>query len=148
MRKDRSIRLRLGSEDASAAVEFSLIGPLFLVVMFAVISFSVVTLTYSSLQQLVAEAARATIAGLSDQERDQIARSSITSNALTYALIDPSKISIKTTGSVSGASSSAYTITITYDFSGSFVFSLPGTSALLSRNLVRSSTVIIGGFQS
>lgn len=103
----------------TSAVEFAIIGPIFLVLVFGLVCFGVIFATYSGVQQLAAEAARASVAGLDATERDQIARTYVVSNAGAYAMLDPTKLSVTTT-----TQPGAFQVLVTYDLSASPVFSL------------------------
>ena len=84
------IRCRSGA----SAVEFSLTFPLFLIVIFGIVVFGAYLAMVHGVQQLAAEAARSSVAGLSDSERNSLATSYVTSNVGTYPLLDASRITV------------------------------------------------------
>jgi Flp pilus assembly protein TadG len=67
-----SVRL-IACRKATAAVEFAIIFPIFLMLLFGIISFGAYLAVVHGIQQLAAEATRAAIAGLSDSERVTLA---------------------------------------------------------------------------
>ena len=62
------------NRDGAAAIEFAIITPVFLLVLFGIINYGAYLGVLNGVQQLTAEAARASIAGLSDDERLLLAR--------------------------------------------------------------------------
>lgn len=61
----------------ASALEFALIAPVFLLMIFAMIAFGIYLGAAHSLQQIAAGAARASIAGLDEEERHSLARAYI-----------------------------------------------------------------------
>ena len=57
----------------ASAVEFALITPLFLLMLFGIVIFGGYLTMVHGVQQLAAEAARSSVAGISDSERNTIA---------------------------------------------------------------------------
>ena len=134
----RSIHDRRGS----TAVEFALVAPILIVLLFGIVAFGAIIGVDNGLQQLVAEAARASVAGLSDPERQQLAQASVTANAASYPFIDPTKIGLATTD----PTSTSFQVTVTYDMSGLFAYRLLSGLPLPSAAVKRSAVVQRGGF--
>ncbi len=134
----RSIHDRRGS----TAVEFALVAPMLIVLLFGIVAFGAIIGVDNGLQQLVAEAARASVAGLSDPERQQLAQASVTANAASYPFIDPTKIGLATTD----PTSTSFQVTVTYDMSGFFAYRLLSGLPLPSAAVKRSAVVQRGGF--
>ena len=67
-------------QSASTAVEFAFIAPILLMLLFGIIGYGHAFGVYHGVQQLAAEAARASVAGLDDAERERLARAFITRN--------------------------------------------------------------------
>jgi len=132
-----------GNRNGVSAVEFALVAPIFLALVFGIICFSTLMSTYNGVQQLVAEAARAAVAGLSDNERDQIARDFVTGNAVGYPFIDPSKIQVST---ASNAATSTFQVAVRYDMSDSFVYRFGDLLPLPQPVFQRSSVIQRGGY--
>ena len=127
---------------ATSAVEFAMVTPAFLLILFGIMAFGAVFGVYQGVQELVAEAARASVAGLTDPERDQLARSFVASNVGAYALLDPQKLVVTT----SAGSGSAFTVSIRYDMSGLFAFTMLRMIPLPSPTVLRSAVVQRGGY--
>jgi Flp pilus assembly pilin Flp len=127
----------------ATAVEFALVLPLFVLLIFGVICYATVENMYIGTQELVSEAARASVAGLSDTERSSIVTAFISNNIGSYAFLDPRKISV--TSSTINTSHSTYQVNITYDMSGSFVYQFSNILPLPSPTIRRTAVVLNGG---
>lgn len=126
---------------AATAVEFALLLPVFLAMLFGIVVFGSYLAVVHGVQQLAAEAARSSIAGLSETERNSIATSYVSANATTYPLINASQLSV--TAATSGAN--VFVVTVNYNASGMFIFSLPFVPAPPT-TIVRSAAIPYGGF--
>ena len=127
----------------SSAVEFAMLLPVFLTIVFGIVVFGSYLAVIHGVQQLAAEAARSSIAGISEAERKSIASSFVTNNATTYPLIDATKLT--TTAATSPANAKVFVVTVIYDASGMFIYTLPFVpkpSTLISR----SAAIPYGGF--
>jgi Flp pilus assembly protein TadG len=127
----------------ASAVEFALVSPLFVLLIFGVICYATIESMYIGTQELVSEAARASVAGLSDTERSSIVSTFVTNNIGSYAFLDPRKISV--TSATINTSPSTYQVNITYDMSGSFVYQFSNILPLPSPTIKRTAVVLNGG---
>ncbi len=128
---------------AAAAVEFALVVPVFLTVLFGIITYGSYLAVVHGVQQLAAEAARASIAGLSDSERLTLATSNIDNNVSSYALLTPSHLTVQ---SASTDATGNFTVTLTYDASDMFIFTLPTFVPGLNSTITRSAAIQRGGY--
>jgi Flp pilus assembly protein TadG len=128
---------------AASAVEFALLLPLFLAFVFGMVIFGSYLTMVHDVQQLAAEAARSSVAGLTDSERSSIATSYVTSNASTYPLLIAANLSVNAAPSTNDAN--VYVVTVNYNASGSFIYALPFVPAPSSM-IVRSAAIPYGGF--
>jgi Flp pilus assembly protein TadG len=126
-----------------AAIEFAMLAPLFLVLVFGIVIFGSYLTMVHGVQQLAAEAARSSIAGMSDSERSSITSSYVTANVSTYPLIVPNNISVNAATSTSDAN--VFVVTVSYNASSMFIYSLPFVPAPPS-TIVRSAAIPYGGF--
>jgi len=92
-------------------------------------------------QQLAAEAARCSVAGLSEAERASLAESYITANAGSYPLLQPARLSV----SAATSGSDVFVVTVNYDASGNFLLALPFVPSPPT-TIVRSAAIPFGGF--
>ena len=136
-----SIPLRpfIRARSAATAVEFSLIAPIFLAMLFGMVTYGTLLSTYSGVQQLAAEAARASLAGLSAGERAQIARSFVTANVSSYPFLDPTRL-IVTTATLT-TPTPAFQVTVQYDLSSMFVYQFSRLVPMPPSTFVRSAVV-------
>lgn len=96
----------------ASAVEFALVAPFLLLLVAAVLAYGSIFATSLSLQQIAAEAARATIGGLNDTERQTLATTKLAAIADKYPMLDASKVKFVFD---QGAGSNLSRLTLTYD---------------------------------
>ncbi len=137
-RLTRTIQDRRGT----AAVEFAFVAPLFLTLMFGIVAFGAVISVDNGLQQIVAEAARAAVGGMTDAERAQLAQSSVTANVASYAFIDPTKISL----SFDDPTATSFRVSVRYDMSKLVAYGLLTWLPLPNPVVTRQAVVQRGGF--
>ena len=135
----RFFRCRSGA----SAVEFALMLPLFLSFIFGIIVFGSYLAMVHGVQQLAAEAARSSIAGMTDTERNSLATSYVTANASTYPLLVASNLTVNAAPSPLNAN--VYVVTVNYNAAGNFIYKLPFVPAPAS-TIVRSAAIQYGGF--
>jgi Flp pilus assembly protein TadG len=133
----RLARCRRGA----SAVEFAILLPLFLVLVFGIVVFGAYFTMVHGVQQLAAEAARSSVAGLSEAERVSLAESYITANAGSYPLLQPARLSV----SAATSGSDVFVVTVNYDASGNFIYTLPFVPSPPT-TIVRSAAIPFGGF--
>ncbi|KWV47159.1 pilus assembly protein TadE [Bradyrhizobium macuxiense] len=127
----------------ASAVEFALLLPLFLAFIFGIVVFGSYLAMVHGVQQLAAEAARSSIAGMTDSERNSLATNYVAANASTYPLLVPGNLSVSAASSPSNAN--VYVVTVNYNAAGNFIYKLPFVPAP-SATIVRSAAIQYGGF--
>lgn len=115
-----------------------------MLIVFGVVMFGVYLTMVHDVQQLAAEAARSSIAGLSNGERNSLASGYVDANAGTYPLIDKTRLTVD--AAPSGTDGSVFVVTVSYDASGSFIYALPSFVPRPSPTIVRSAAIPFGGF--
>jgi Flp pilus assembly protein TadG len=125
------------------AVEFALIVPVFLTLVFGIVVFGSYLAMVHGVQQLAAEAARSSIAGMTDSERGSLATNYVTANASTYPLLVANHLTVN--AAVSAADANVFVVTVNYDASGMFIYTLPFVPAPPS-TIVRSAAIPYGVF--
>jgi Flp pilus assembly protein TadG len=125
----------------ASAVEFAMLLPLFLVLVFGIVVFGAYFTMVHGVQQLAAEAARSSVAGLSESERVSLAENYVTTNAGSYPLLQPSHLTV----SAATSGSDVFVVTVNYDASGNFIYALPFVPSPPS-TIVRSAAIPFGGF--
>jgi Flp pilus assembly protein TadG len=128
---------------ASSAVEFALVLPVFLTIVFGIVVFGSYLAVIHGVQQLAAEAARSSIAGMSETERSSIAKTYVAANSGTYPLIDGTRLTVN--AATSTTNSNVFIVTVKYDASTMFIYSLPFVPMPPSA-IARSAAIPYGGF--
>jgi Flp pilus assembly protein TadG len=126
---------------AASAVEFAMLLPLFLVLVFGIVVFGAYLTMVHGVQQLAAEAARSSVAGLSEVERVSLAENYVTTNAGSYPLLQPGHLTVN--AATSG--SDVFVVTVNYDASDNVIYTLPFVPAPPS-TIIRSAAIPFGGF--
>jgi len=133
----------LSCRRGASAVEFAMLLPVFLTLVFGIVVFGSYLAVVHGLQQLAAEAARSSIAGMSASERTSLATSYVSSNIGTYPLIAPANVSV--TAATSTTDPNVFVVSVSYNAAGMFLFSLPFVPTPPS-TIVRSAAIPFGGF--
>lgn len=128
----------------AAAVEFAFIAPILLLLLFGIIGYGYTFSVYNGVQQLAAEAARASVAGLDDAERERLARAFVAQSVGSYAFLDPSKLTVRTVAL--GAPAPSFEVTVAYDYSDTIFNRLGSIVALPMPVVERRAVVQRGGY--
>src|SRR5690606_18784383 len=80
------------NDEGTAVIEFSILTPVFLLMLTGMMAYGIYFGAAHSLQQLAADAARTSIAGITASERSQLVTNFISRNAAAYMLIDPDNL--------------------------------------------------------
>lgn len=131
------------AEGGTAAVEFALVCPILMVLLFGIIVMGAFAATINGLEQLAAGAARTTVAGLTDAERARLASQYVGASLASYPFLSRSALSATVS---SDAAASTCTVSLAYHTSAvpilqvarSLVPALPAT-------VVRTAIVPQGG---
>jgi Flp pilus assembly protein TadG len=128
----------------ASAVEFAIVVPIFLLILLGIMVYGAYLGVLHSVQQLTAEAARASIAGLNDQERLTLAQATINSHINSYPMLTPQRLRVETatTDPVTGT----FTVTVRYDASHMFVFNLPRIVPAPNPIIIRTAAIQRGGY--
>jgi Flp pilus assembly protein TadG len=135
------LKALLACRKGGVALEFALIAPVFLAMLLGVISYGGYFWIAHSVQQLANDAARAAIAGLTQSEREQLAQNTLSVDIASDGVLDAKSASIGYSGDSSG-----YSISITYDASGSAFWAASGLVPMPSSMVVRRAAIRLGGY--
>jgi Flp pilus assembly protein TadG len=130
-------------EEGSSAVEFALIAPVFLLIVFGAIGYGIYFGAAHSVQQLAADAARSAVAGLSGAERTALAQAFLANNGGAYVLIDPARLIIEAAPSPSDPDQ--FLVRVSYDASALPIWNLHPPLPLPDKTISFSSTIRNGG---
>ena len=132
------------NQDGTTAIEFAFVAPILLALLVGIMGYGYVLGIYHSIQQIAAEAARSSVAGLSDDERSRIAQDFIAAHAGSYAFIDPAKLKVRT--GQTGPQMQSFEVAVAYDMSGSLYDSLSRLASLPQPVIERRAIVQRGGY--
>ncbi|MBN8944401.1 MAG: pilus assembly protein [Rhizobiales bacterium] len=131
-------------QDGASAVEFAIVLPVFLMILFGIITFAGYLSLVQSVQQLAAEAARASVGGLSDTERASLATNTIQTQSSNYPFLQPNRLVL--VAAATDPTTSTFTVQLQYDASSSFIYSLPSLVPMPSPLIIRSAAIQRGGY--
>lgn len=137
-------RGRSRGQSGSAAVEFALVAPILLVSLIGILTYGIYFGVANSVQQLAADAARASVAGLNDQERADIARQHVSVQSPSYVLIDSRRVTVSAE-SVAG-NPDMFQVAVRYDASGLPIYVFEKLVPMPPRTITRTSIVHRGGY--
>ena len=136
-------RLRDDGRGASA-VEFALIMPVFLLILVGTLCYGLYFGAAHSVQQLAAEAARATVPGLTPEERSALAQDSVTSALPRYALLNADRVAVSV--GTNPGDPDLFDVRVTYDASDMGIWAFEGLLPLPPKTIARDSVVRRGGY--
>ncbi|WP_025030255.1 TadE/TadG family type IV pilus assembly protein [Nitratireductor aquibiodomus] len=128
--------------DGTAALEFAIIAPVFFLTVFSMIAYGIYLSAAHSVQQVSADAARAAVAGLSQPERQKLARDFIEQSMIKHPFINVEKFDIQVADDA--ANPSQFTVTVKYDAADLPIWSLY-SYAMPDKEIVGFSTIRLGG---
>jgi Flp pilus assembly protein TadG len=132
-----------GAQAGAAALEFAILAPVFLLMATGLLAYGIYFGDAHSVQQLAADAARTSIAGLTATERASLVANFVAGNAEGYPLLDGQALSY-TVGPEPGDPDN-YRVTLSYDASDLPIWDLYPPLPLPSRTITYSSVIRIGG---
>lgn len=136
----RPLRLRLG-ESGSAAVEFALVGPLFVVLLMGLVVYGGWFWMAQGVQHLAAEGARAAVAGLDVGERDRLARGAVIDAARGATILHAERLNV-----VVADDAREIRVTVTYDATQEPILAMAGLIPSPPTTIARSAAVRVGGY--
>jgi Flp pilus assembly protein TadG len=108
---------RLVAADGAVALEFALVAPLFLLLVFGTMIFAIYFATFVAVIHGSAEGARASIGGSTDAERNQLARQRVSALLTGYQpLLNPARATV-TTQMVTTGGRPGYRVAVAYPVS-------------------------------
>lgn len=131
------------SESGSAAAEFAIIAPVFLFMIVGMIAYGIYFGAAHSVQHAAAEAARASVAGLNDRERQELAMRSITSSLTGHGLLRLENVEVESL--TDPALGDVFTVTVSYDAAHLPIWELGLPVPLPSSTIRRSAAIRVGG---
>lgn len=127
-----------------AALEFAIVAPVFLLILLGIAAYGIYFSAITSLQELTADAARASVAGLTATERQTIVTTYVAQSSPTYRLLQGHPITV-TTAPFPG-DPTRYTVTLQTDISNLPLQLQSGIIPMPSSVIQRTAVVRIGGY--
>lgn len=140
----RAARHFARAEDGASAVEFALTAPVFIVILAGILVYGIYFSTTLAVDHVAAEAARASVAGVSDTERASLATAKVTESMSGNALLDSSRMTVSASASASNAQ--VFVVKLNYDASSLPIYGLSGLIPMPPTQIVASASVQHGGF--
>ncbi len=132
------------SDSGVAAIEFAIVAPVFFLMVFGLLCYAIYFGMVHSVQQLAADAARASVAGITAAERASIAQSNIQQSIANYPLLDPGRLTVAATPS--SADPNLFSVGLRYDASSNTIFALEGLVPMPPRVIERQAVIRRGGY--
>jgi Flp pilus assembly protein TadG len=132
------------STAGSVAVEFAIIFPVALLFFCGLIAYGLYFGAAHSVQQLAADAARASVAGLDDAERASIATTHVATSSGSYPLLSGDRLSV--TARPLDQDSSQFEVRVTFDSQDLPIWALSGLVPLPSPLIERAAVIRRGGY--
>jgi Flp pilus assembly protein TadG len=134
----------MADRDGAAAVEFAIIIPVFAMLLFGIFAYGSYLAMVHGVQQLTAEAARASIAGVTDSERASLAQANIASNVGSYPFLIANDLTVQS--AATNTATGTFTVTVRYNAADMFIFNLPSLIPMPSPVIVRTAAIQRGGY--
>lgn len=128
----------------SAAVEFAILAPVFLIFLLGILLYGIYLGAVHAVSQLAADAARVSIAGINDDERRTLAEKHVKTHAGNFPLLKQGKVSV-----IAGPLSNdpaQFSVSVRFDASDLPVWIAPELFVRPDKIIVRTSTIRRGGY--
>ncbi|WP_425410843.1 TadE/TadG family type IV pilus assembly protein [Hyphococcus sp.] len=143
--KREAFALRLEKDvSGSAAVEFAIIAPVFLLMALGMLGFGIYLGALHSVRQLTSDIARASISGVSEEERRMIATNFVANNIDNYAFVNAENLTVALSDNKEAANQSL--VEVTYDASDLPVWGLAGFVPMPGKTIVVAAAITNGGY--
>jgi len=138
------VRRFLGAHGGAAAVEFALIFPVALIFLLGLLAYGLYLGAAHSVQQLAADAARASVAGLSDAERASIALAHVSNSAGGYPLLRADRLTVE--AAPLDADPGAFEVSVAFDSEDLPIWAFSGLVPLPPKVIERHAIIKRGGY--
>jgi len=140
---DPAKRLR-HARRGTAALEFAIVAPIMLLVMIGIMVFGLYLTLCHEVQELASSGARASVAGLTQSERNTLAQSFINNFVSLSGLLVPADLAITT--ATTGTPATSYQVSVTYNLKDTPIPALGKLVNFTSTSIQRTAIVQFGGY--
>jgi Flp pilus assembly protein TadG len=127
-----------------AALEFALVSPIILLMLLGMVCFGLYFVYMHELQELSSSAARASVAGLNEAERDSLAKQYVADAVTNSTLLNSPDLVVST--STSGTPATYYAVTLSYNLKDTPIPVLSKFVSLQLPNISRTATIQFGNY--
>lgn len=138
------VRYVLSAKSGSAAVEFALVFPVALLFFCGLLAYGLYFGAAHSVQQLAADAARASVAGLDDAERASIATAHVAASGTRYPLLRADHLSV--TARPLAQDTSQFEVRVVFDSQDLPIWLMSGLVPLPPPLIERAAVIRRGGY--
>jgi Flp pilus assembly protein TadG len=132
------------AEGGASAVEFALVFPVALILLCGLLSYGMYFGAAHSVQQLAADAARASVAGIDDAERASIAVAHVAASGGGYPLLDAGHITVLATPLA--ADPTQFEVRVAFNSESLPIWAFAGLVPLPSKIIERVAIIKRGGY--
>lgn len=125
-------------------MEFAIVLPIFVTMLLGIIAYGIYFGAVHGAAQLAADAARASVAGVNDAEREDIARRHVASNAHSYMVLDPAKLTVE--AGPLDVDVRQFRVSVRYDATALPIWNFGPLLPLPATIIERSATIQRGGY--
>jgi Flp pilus assembly protein TadG len=135
---------RFETNAGSIAVEFALIFPVALMFFAGLLAYGLYFGASHAVQQLAADAARASVSGLSDVERTAIAEAHVAASGNNYPFLRADRISV--VAQPLAGDPTQFEVRVAFDSADLPIWALSGLVPLPQKTIARSAIIKRGGY--
>jgi Flp pilus assembly protein TadG len=136
-------RLRRDSR-AIAALEFAIVAPVLLLMLIGMVCLGLYFVYTHELQEISSSAARASVAGLNEAERDSLAKQFVSDAIANSALFQAADLTVST--GTSGTPATYYEVTLAYNLKDTPIPMLGNFASLQIANISHTATIQFGNY--
>lgn len=141
MAKVENIRAFRRSDSGAVLVEFAIVGPILVVMLFGIVAYGGYFWLSHAVQQVANDAARAAVGGLDSAERSALAQSSLTGSIGSYAFLQAQSANVTVDGD-----STNLRVSIAYDASSAPFWAMKGLLPMPDSTITRQASIRLGGY--
>lgn len=128
----------------SSAVVFAMFAPILIILLVSMISYGLYLGAAYSVQRLAVDGVRASIAGLTETDRNRLAEQQVARSAQCHPLLDGKGLSVKTR--TSETDPDEFIVSISYDAKALPIWIFDQLIPLPSKNIVRTASIKRGSY--